>query len=288
MTKVMTIPFAIKETKDCGIYKITAEDAQYILANNNSDNRKLSTSHVSKIKKNVTCEGWVFDGQPITFNTQGNLTEGQHRLTVISQCPDKDRMFEIVVVTGVDPDTFSTTQGSKPRRAVDEIQRKNTDATNEAISVLSDICQRKKGQALDINNAVDNWNEWRLFIDEGILVSDSLLNSTGKFDSQQKTVRAVATLACRFGLKDQVDILYGMLEDEIVNGCSHKLTQDILELWSENTDMPNEKRLKFLFKIFCVAIDKVNLREDGRIELGSNLSNIFDAKSKAYSKFTNN
>lgn len=284
----MSIPFTISDHKDCGIYSITPSDAQYILANNNNDNRKLSACHVSRIKKNVSVEGWIFDGQPITFNTQGNLTEGQHRLTVISQCQDEERLFEVVVVTGVDPDTFSTTQGSKPRRAVDEIQRKYPDSTNEAISVLSDICKRKKGRDLDINLAIDYWEEWRLFIGQGIIVSDSLLNSTGKFDSQQKTVRAIATLACRYGYQDQVEILYGMLEDEIVNGCSHKLTQDILDLWAENTDMPNEKRLKFLFKIFCVAIDKVAQREDGRIELGIILSNAFEHKSKTYSKFTSN
>ena len=284
---IMTIPFTIDSNKTCGIYQLTASDAEYILANHNGDNRKLSTSHVSKIKKNVSCEGWVFDGQPITFNTSGNLTEGQHRLTVISQCRDGDKLFETVVVTGVDPDTFSTTQGAKPRRAVDEIQRKHRAATNESISVLSDLCQRKRGAALDINNAVDNWNEWRLFIQEGTLVADSLLSCTSKFDSQQKTVRAVATFCCRYGMKEHAEILFGMLEDEIVNGCSRKLTADMLELWSENTDMPNEKRLKFLFKIFCVAIDRVAVREDGKIELGASLSSIFDLKSKAYSQFTN-
>jgi len=211
----MTIPFTIDSSKTCGIYQLTASDAEYILANHNGDNRKLSTSHVSKIKKNVSCEGWVFDGQPITFNTSGNLTEGQHRLTVISQCRDADKLFETVVVTGVDPDTFSTTQGAKPRRAVDEIQRKHRAATNESISVLADLCQRKRGAALDINNAVDNWNEWRLFIQEGTLVADSLLSCTSKFDSQQKTVRAVATFCCRYGMKEQAEILFGMLEDEI-------------------------------------------------------------------------
>ena len=282
----MSIPFTINETKSCGIYEINASNAQFILDYHNNDNRQLSISHASKIKKNIKSEGWVFDGQPITFNTSGNLTEGQHRLSVIAQCPDPTKLFQTVVVTGVDPDTFSTTQGAKPRRAVDEIQRKYRAATNESISVLSDLCQRKKSNNLDINNAVDSWNEWRLFIQEGTVVSDSLLNSTGKFDSQQKTVRAVATFCCRYGYQEEVEILYGMLEDEIVAGCSRKLTSDMLDLWAENTDMPNEKRLKFLFKIFCLAIDKIQAREDGRIELGASLSNIFEVKSKAYTKFT--
>lgn len=283
----MTIPFTMTSEKTCGVYMLDAASAQYILDNHNNDNRKLSTSHVSKIKKNVCSEGWVFDGQPITFNSHGNLTEGQHRLTVMSQCPDANKLFETVIVTGVDPNTFSITQGAKPRRAVDEIQRKDHNATNESISVLTDLCQRKRGAALDINNAVDNWNEWRLFIQEGTLVADSLLSCTGKFDSQQKTVRAVATFCCRYGMKEQAEILFGLLEDEIVNGCSRKLTADMLDLWSENTDMPNEKRLKFLFKILCVAIDRVDTRDDGKVELGASLSSIFDLKSKAYTLFTN-
>jgi hypothetical protein len=278
--------FTVTSDKSCGIYQINAAQAQYILDNHNDDNRKLSASHVSKIKKNVTCDGWVFDGQPLTFNSQGNLTEGQHRLTVISQCSNREKLFETVVVTGVDPNTFSTTQGAKPRRAVDEIQRKYPTVTNESISVLTDLCQRKRGTSLDINNAIANYVEWRLFIDQGILCADSLLNSTGKFDSQQKTVRAVATFCSRYGLEDEAEILFGMLEDEIINGCSRKLTADMLDLWAENTDMPNEKRLKFLFKIFCVALDKIKGHEDGRVELGASLSNIFDMKSKSYNLFT--
>lgn len=284
----MQLPFTLTPAKSCGIYSINALHAQHILENYNSDNRKLSKSHVNKIKQNVAEIGWVFDGQPITFNNELNLTEGQHRLTVISQCPDPERNFKLVVTTGVDPNTFSMTHGAKPRRPADEIQRKDKSATGSSIAVLTFITACKTGPKLNINTAVNEWNEWRPFIAEGMVIADTLIKRSKKFKAQQRTVRAFAAFASRHGLAVEATDLLKMLVHEIVESNSHKLTADMLELWAKNTDLDNEGRQRFLFKILCVGLDRFCERNDGRIELQANLLTISDVKSESYSKFTNN
>ena len=64
---------------------ITPEMAQHILDYFNKDNRKISKSQVNKIFRSIENDNWLLDGQPMTFNTDGNLTEFQHRLAAIAK-----------------------------------------------------------------------------------------------------------------------------------------------------------------------------------------------------------
>ena len=62
---------------------VTPSIAQYILIHHNKDNRKVTNSQINKIAKSIREDGWLRDGQPLTFNVDGNITEGQHRLNAI-------------------------------------------------------------------------------------------------------------------------------------------------------------------------------------------------------------
>jgi len=283
----MSTPFTITSEKTCGIYNINAETAKYILEHHNFDNRKVSNSHVNNIRCNVSEVGWLFDGQPITFNTQGNLTEGQHRLRVISQSKP-DELFEVVVVTGAAPDSFSLTRASKPRKPFDEIYRKDNNATNDDVAVLNFICKHKVGyDNLNINNSVGYWTEWKEFISQGNQVSDVLLGSSqhNAFGSQRKALRAVATFACRYGYKTEAEALFQMVEDELVNDESRKLSSDILTQWERCAYMPTEAQLTYIFRLFCFALDRVRQREDGRIALEATLETYLMKEPKSFNAF---
>ena len=65
------------------VLDIDVNIASYILNYHNCDNRKFSNSQINNIYKSISLSGWLIDGQPITFNVDGNLTEGQHRLAAI-------------------------------------------------------------------------------------------------------------------------------------------------------------------------------------------------------------
>ena len=120
---------------------ITPYQAQYILDYHNKDNRKITKSQINKIFKSIESDNWLLDGQPITFNVEGNLTEAQHRLAAIAKCPQK-RTFTIVVVTGVDLGCFSKTASGNPRRPIDEIQRKYKKAHINEASILGDVLKK--------------------------------------------------------------------------------------------------------------------------------------------------
>ena len=105
--------FATKETKtllpfdpccqeySVSIHDITPEQAEYILINHNEENRRQSQSQVNKVYNSIERDKFYLDGQPITFNTNGNLTEKQHTLKAIAKFKGTGKTFRFVVVTGV-------------------------------------------------------------------------------------------------------------------------------------------------------------------------------------------
>ena len=110
------------------VLDINVDIASYILNYHNFDNRKVSNSQINNIYKSISLTGWLLDGQPITFNVDGNLTEGQHRLEAIVRENNPDKKYKVIIVTGVARDTFSQTATNKTRKPIDEIQRKHKKA----------------------------------------------------------------------------------------------------------------------------------------------------------------
>ena len=113
------LPFEPKtEEYNAYVLDINVDVASYILNYHNFDNRKFSNSQINNIYKSVSLSGWLLDGQPITFNVDGNLTEGQHRLAAIVRENNPDKTYRVVLVTGVARDTFSQTATNKTRKPI--------------------------------------------------------------------------------------------------------------------------------------------------------------------------
>ena len=176
-------------------YEITPEQASYILKKHNKDNRKFSQSHTDNIYNSILRDRWYKDGQPITFNTDGNLTEAQHRLSAIAKFEGQDVRFEIIVTTGVEPDCFSKCQPAKPRRPIDEVQRKYSEVTKSQYAILADILP-KHGQKVKIQTIVKEWEIWKKYVLEGDRLIDNEYygnaENTQQYTSQRKTVGAWA------------------------------------------------------------------------------------------------
>lgn len=264
-----TLPFEITSEKTVGLYHINREHAQYILENHNRDNRKLCKNQVNQIYAGIKQNGWLYDGQPITFNVNGDLTEGQHRLNAIARWHDHETTFSIIVATGVALDCFSNCVLAKPRRACDEIQRKDKTALASEVAILGDLLRRRRGDKLTINNAIRQWELWSDDIREGVDLIDTFVTNTEKFSSQSKVLGAWATLAVSAKLQGAAASLLELLEEEIVNVDSTcRLTSDIINYWNSNAiDMSNEGRLTLFYQLLCVGLDRIITRDDGRIEL---------------------
>ena len=285
------LPFSPKSNEyQSFIIDLTPAMAQHILDYYNKDNRKLSKSQVNKIYRSIENDNWLLDGQPMTFNTDGNLTEFQHRLAAISRC-QKDRKFKVVVVLGVDTDTFSKTATNKARKPIDEIQRKYSKAHHDEVSILGDILKRRKGSRLEMQNAISSYENWVKNIKNSINVGGDYENLLDKFSLQRKTVRAYISLCERYGYLEECKTLLELLDNELDEDSNDNstLSGQFISFWNKNAvDLSNEKRMDFLYAMLCIATDRIIMRDDGMIEFGatpSDLEHYEMEKQGVYRKF---
>lgn len=285
------LPFNPKSKKyQCFMVDLTPKMAQHILDYYNKDNRKISKSQVNKIYRSIENDNWLLDGQAMTFNVDGNLTEFQHRLHAIVRC-QKDRKFKVVVVTGVETDTFSKTATNKARKPIDEIQRKYSKAHMDEVSILGDILKRRRGERLVMQNAIFAYENWVKNIKNSIDVGGDYENLLDKFSLQRKTVRSYIALCERYGYLEECKTLLELLDNELDEDSNDNstLSGQFLSFWNKNAvDLSNEKRMDFLYAMFCIATDKIILREDGMIAFDvvpSDLEHYEMEKQGVYRKF---
>jgi len=260
------LPFDPVSTKRSSmVVKITPAMARYILDYHNKDNRKLCPSQVNKISQSVDTFGWLFTGDAVVFNINGDINESQHRLTFIAGQDDGE--YETVVVLGAEPDSFSNAAIAKPRRAHDEIYRKDNTALPSQTAILGDLLKRKGNKPrLTINNAVKQWYDWKDDIKKAENICNSFLSETEDFSTQTKTVGAWATLCVNAKLGDEAEAFLDLLKAELLGDSTCRLTMDFVNYWKEHTwNESNEGKLKVLYMMLCVGMDRLLKKSDGSI-----------------------
>ena len=272
MKQIITLPFnPLSQTKDAKVTAMTPAMAMRILALHNSDNRQLFPSQVNKIAQSVKTHGWLFDGNPIAFNYQGNLTEGQHRLKFIAMQDDGE--YDVVVVVGVEPDTFSNAALGKARRPHDEIYRKDKTAKASQTAALGDIMKRRKGEKFTINTAVRNWEDWKDEIIKGEDLCNTFLSGTSDYSSQTKTIVAWASLCVNAKYAEQVEAFLDLLNDQVNERGDTRLTKDFYDTFKDlSWKMGNEPKLTLMYNMLCTAMDRFLERPDGAIALRFNIN----------------
>ena len=94
-----------KEKLQARVMLITPAIARFYLTRN-LKNRPLRERHVKKLAHLMAAGKWVLNGEPIQFDTQGRLLNGQHRLNAIIL---SNKSVYMLVVEGVsDPNAFAT------------------------------------------------------------------------------------------------------------------------------------------------------------------------------------
>ena len=246
---------------------ITPQIAQYILIHHNKDNRKITNSQVNKIAKSIRTDGWLKDGQPLTFNKEGNITEGQHRLHAIVS---EDVTVPMIVVLGVELDCFTNVAPPKPRKPEDEIQRKDKSAKPAEISSLRQLLKRRQGVQLSMKNAIIQWKYWKGDVRSGLDLVDGFFDEVSQFDPWKRTFAAWAALMISIGESEGAENLLDLISDKILRDPPHStLAGDFLEFL--NTDMfvfgNNAGRTDVIYNLLCVASDRILKRPNGEIQL---------------------
>lgn len=243
--------------------------AQYILIHHNKDNRKVTNSQVNKISKSIREDGWLRDGQPLTFNVEGNITEGQHRLHAIVT---ESVSVPMVIVLGVELDCFTNVAPAKPRRPEDEIQRKDKSAKPAEVSTLRQLLKRRQGEQLTMKNAIAQWEYWCEDVREGLNLVDGFFDEVDQFDPWKRTFSAWAALMISIGEREAALNFLDLLSDKILREPPHSRLVSDFQKFLENEFFvfgSNAGRTDIIYMLLCVASDRILKRPNGEIELNT-------------------
>jgi hypothetical protein len=111
---------------------IGPEDAKDILDNRNKRNRAISPKTVSEYARQMAANEFPFIADPIRFDRNDNLIDGQHRLAAVvaSECPQT-----FVIVRNLDPDTQKYMDAGRKRTATDQLRIEGMPSPSVAASI---------------------------------------------------------------------------------------------------------------------------------------------------------
>lgn len=98
---------------------MTPEWASSILQSQNNHNRKIRLNAVKKIASAIAAGDWKLTHQGIAIDANGQLQDGQHRLTAIMQAGIP---VQVLLTTGCDPSSFDVLDCGVNRTAADALQ----------------------------------------------------------------------------------------------------------------------------------------------------------------------
>lgn len=111
---------------------IGPEEAAEILATRNKRNRALSAKTVNEYGRQMTAGTFPFIADPIRFDRDGNLIDGQHRLAAVVGS-GQPQMF--VIVRNLDPETQKYIDSGRKRSAADQLRIEGMSSPSVAASI---------------------------------------------------------------------------------------------------------------------------------------------------------
>ncbi len=153
--------------------RLISPDIAKTMLSSNKDNRKLSKATVNHYSREMTLGNWQLTPHGISFDIDGKLIDGQHRLTAIV-VSGTSQMF--MVFSNVPKSTFKVLDTGKKRNAGDMLSIlnvKNSTNVSATINKYMALANGNSGPAIKVSNTIvlDVYNKNAATIDE--IVSSS-------------------------------------------------------------------------------------------------------------------
>jgi hypothetical protein len=138
------------------IEKIGPTLAKSYIESNYGKQRNLSESHVVHLAQQMKAGQWECNGEPIIFDENNNLIDGQHRLNAIIRSGVE---IDTLVVSGVKQSAFVTINSGKSRSNSDVFSIKGTANYNNIATCVNGVMNYRR--ALKVTKSVtDGETKW--------------------------------------------------------------------------------------------------------------------------------
>lgn len=239
------------------VVNFTPELCKYILEHHNSNNRNLKRRNVDHILNEIGNGNWVFNGETIGFDENGDITNGQHRLTSIAE---GNVTLTIPTFTNLDPNVFKTIDTGQTRTSSDVLTIEGIDNSTEAsatVRFVNDIVNNcfnntNKGRKHTLSNT-DVLNYYNILGEDKIQESVEFFNNTkskagSPLGLQKKFVTGfhyvLTTIDPEKGQEFMDKLMTGT---NITDGCPIKLLRE--KLFTAKTSKSKKHQLRPIEKI---------------------------------------
>lgn len=141
-----------------GFEKISPNQAFIWLDQNNTINRRIRLSLVDKYARDMTNGKWVTTGDPISFDWENVLLEGQHRLSAVVK---SGMTIEFTIVRGLDPKSRMVHGIGAARRPADILKILGWQTNNSLVAIVRSIMNghNKRASIPEIVDAYETHHE---------------------------------------------------------------------------------------------------------------------------------
>lgn len=109
---------------------------EIILSEFNNENRPFSEINIKALTKEMESGKWYFNGESMSFNNKGNLSDGQHRMKAVIR---SGMTFPFIVVCGINRNAFPTINNGRIRTGSDVLGIGGVPSTTHASSITKFI-----------------------------------------------------------------------------------------------------------------------------------------------------
>lgn len=122
---------------------VTPDLASLLVTYFNESNRPISESNVLTLSKEMLNGKWQVNGETITFDETGDMTNGQHRFLALIKA---DITLSILIITGLKEDTFATIDNGRKRAVSDVLAHAGISSSKNTASLCKFIFGFKQGR----------------------------------------------------------------------------------------------------------------------------------------------
>jgi hypothetical protein len=146
----------------------------------NLNNRKVSENHVRFLAEEMRNGNWLFDGQPLRFDEDNVLIDGQHRLNAIIKSKTSQNLL---IITGLKKESFRVMDTGKNRNAADVLSINGEQYYSTIASCAKFIIMLKSGSSdrnrigRTSNTNIVKWLDDNRAIVEHIKIAEKLKHS---------------------------------------------------------------------------------------------------------------
>lgn len=142
-----------------GVQTITPEIASSWLIKN-SNNRPLSSYWVDTLVSAMKKGEWKYNAEAIKFDEDGNLLDGQHRLTAIVK---SGVSIQALVVYGLAPEVFITLDQGRKRTTRDDLAMNGVHNTSNIAAALRFLAAEEGGAMGKVKAKLSRAEALRIF-----------------------------------------------------------------------------------------------------------------------------